>query len=107
MGLTILTLALHGWGSKTLHNWWAGGRLCTGGPFKYVRHPLYAAWIDVFPLAMILYMNSWVFLGWWAALHVLWHWLAPCEERMMEAHFGEEYKQYATRTGRFVPRFKG
>ena len=107
LGLTILTLGLHGWCSKTLSNWWAGGRLCTGGPFRFVRHPLYAAWIDVFPLAMILFMNSWAYVGWWVGLHLLWHLLVPREECMMRAHFGGEYEQYAARTGRFVPRLKG
>lgn len=37
-------------------------------------------------------------------LHVLWHQLVKKEELIMTDTFGDAYKDYARRTGRFFPR---
>jgi len=40
-------------------------------------------------------------------LHPIWHVLARREEKIVMDAFGDEYRRYAARTGRFVPRFRG
>ncbi len=100
-------LGLHFRTMYALRNWWVEDRLCTTGPFRWFRHPMYAAWITFVSLGVALYLDSWVLLVWVASLHVLWHGLVTYEEKMMAKHFPREYPAYAARTGRFIPRLWG
>jgi len=102
--MVCMGLGLHFWRMYVLRSWWVENRLCTMGPFKWLRHPMYAAWISCVSLGFALYLNSWILLLWVVSLHPVWHGLATREESMMAAHFPEEYPAYAARTGRFVPR---
>ena len=102
--LIAIGLGLHFWTLFTLRNWWMNDRLLTSGPFKYFRHPMYAAWITFISSGIGLFLNSWILLLWVAALHPIWHLLITKEEKMMAENFGDEYREYAARTGRFFPR---
>jgi len=105
-GLAAAGLCLLGWGARTLRSWWKKGELCVGGPFRWFRHPIYAAYITfIFPAAA-LFLNSWIMLAAAAALHPLWHLLVRHEETMMLEHFAEQYESYLLMTGRFFPRFR-
>ena len=97
-------LGLHIWTGWTLRHWWINGQLCTRGPFKYLRHPMYAAWITFIALGICLYLNSWIFLFWYLILQPIWHRLVVVEENMMANTFGSEYYSYAARTSRFIPK---
>ena len=101
--LVILGLGLHFWALSTLRNWWVDNKLCTMGPFKYFRHPMYAAWITFISSGVVLYLNSWIYFFWLLLLHPMWHLLVRKEEITMLDKFGDEYKNYASRTGRFIP----
>ena len=96
--LVILGLGLHFWAFSTLRRWWTDDKLCTMGPFKFFRHPMYAAWITFISSGVALYFNSWVLL-----LHPIWHKLERKEETTMLDKFGDVYRDYARRTGRFIP----
>lgn len=79
--------------------------LVTHGVYARVRHPMYSA-ILLFGLAQGLLLSNW--LAGWSALAtfaVMYLVRTPREERMMEAHFGDEYRSYMRRTGRLWPRF--
>ena len=102
--LVFAGLGLHLRTMHTLRTWWVEGRLCTTGPFRWFRHPMYAAWITFVSLGVALYLDSWVLLAWAAALHPLWRVLVTAEENMMARLFPDEYPAYAARTGRFIPR---
>jgi protein-S-isoprenylcysteine O-methyltransferase Ste14 len=78
-------------------------RLVTHGPYRFVRHPLYVnAVLSV--LALSLISTSW----WFAAI------IGPTlialtvrtreEEANLERRFGDSWREYASRTGRFLPR---
>lgn len=87
-----------------MRKWWAKDELCTRGPFKWFRHPMYAAWITfIFP-AVALYINSWIILFSVVMIHPIWHQLVIQEETMLFEIFQNEYLVYAARTGRFFPR---
>jgi protein-S-isoprenylcysteine O-methyltransferase Ste14 len=104
-GLLILCgLGMHAWSFMTLRQWWVESRLCTRGPFRFVRHPMYAGWINLIVPGVVLILNRWSYVLWLVALHPLWHALVRREERVMERHFGEVYRRYAAHTGRFLPR---
>ncbi len=102
--LVVIGLGLHFWAFFALRNWWVDNRLCTQGPFRFLRHPMYAAWITFICSGVILYLNSWVLLFWLVLLHPIWHLLVRKEETAMIENFGDEYREYAIITGRFVPR---
>jgi protein-S-isoprenylcysteine O-methyltransferase Ste14 len=103
--LVALGLGLHGWSFLTLRAWWGLCRLCTHGPFRYVRHPMYAAWISLIAPGAVLILNRWIYWIWLLALHVIWHILVRREEATMCHLFGDTYRTYAARTGRFLPRW--
>ena len=102
--LVILGLLLHLWSFSTLRSWWADDQLCTRGPFRQFRHPMYTAWITFICPGMALYLNSWFYLLWVSLLHLIWHRLVKKEEIIMTNEFGDTYKNYAKRTGRFFPK---
>jgi protein-S-isoprenylcysteine O-methyltransferase Ste14 len=102
--LVILGLGLHFWAFSTLRNWWVVDRLCTTGPSKYFRHPMYAAWITFVSSRVAMYFNSWIYFTWVLLLHPIWHNLVKKEEISMFDTFGDQYRDFATRTGRFIPR---
>lgn len=102
--LIIMGFLLHFWSFSTLRSWWADDKLCTSGPFKYFRHPMYAAWITFICPGMALYLNSWLYFFWVLSLHLLWHQLVKKEEIMMINTFGDTYKNYAKGTGRIFPK---
>lgn len=102
----VFGLFLHSWTFVTLRNWWKSEQLCIMGPFRYFRHPMYAAWMSFVSMGVALWLNSWVYVFWALLLHPIWHALAKREEKIVEDIFGDEYRRYAARTGRFVPRFR-
>ena len=77
--------------------------LVTRGPYRWVRHPFYLA------TALAVVANSLVTANWFLALTggtlfgllVL---LTRTEEEKLIERFGEDYKEYMERTGRFLPR---
>jgi polar amino acid transport system substrate-binding protein len=103
-GLIILGLGLHGWSFSTLRRWWSNDQLCTTGPFRFFRHPMYAAWITLICPGVALILNSWLAVLWIFILHPIWHQLAKREEKKMLAMFGDDYRNYARQTGRFIPK---
>jgi protein-S-isoprenylcysteine O-methyltransferase Ste14 len=80
-----------------------GHQLITTGPYRYIRHPLYT-FGGLFFLALALLSGIWwLALGLVAGLGLL-IWRTPREEAHLIATFGEEYRQYMARTGRYFPR---
>lgn len=102
--LVVIGIGIHLWALWTLRHWWIDNRLCKLGPFKYFRHPMYAAWITFIASGISLYLNSWIFLLWPISLQPIWHRLVIQEEKIMADIFGNEYNVYAQHTGRFIPR---
>ena len=79
-------------------------QLVTSGPYRWVRNPLYVAGALLFT-ALGLVSASW-FLVAAAAVALALVWLRlPKEEAELEARFGQEYRDYVRRTGRFLPRW--
>ena len=78
--------------------------LVTSGPYAWVHHPLYTAMFG-WGVGVVLVTANWVFVI--LAVVVLAGMMArvPREEQMMIEEFGEEYKSYTQRTGRFFPKW--
>jgi protein-S-isoprenylcysteine O-methyltransferase Ste14 len=80
-------------------------RLVTSGPYTRVRHPMYAAMFGI-AVALALISANWCF-GLLAVVGSAVIFLrVPAEEHMMLGSFGEDYRGYMRRTGRFFPRLR-
>jgi len=101
---TLLTLAMIIWSVKSLPASERGNKLSTRGAFRYVRHPLYAAFLSIFDFGLAVYLNSYIFILWAIILHPIWHRLVRSEEKLMISIFGQSYVEYQRTTGRFFPR---
>jgi protein-S-isoprenylcysteine O-methyltransferase Ste14 len=79
-------------------------RLATTGPYAFVRHPQYSAFI----LIMVGFLFQWPTLVTLAMFPILvWFYvrLGRREEEAAEAHFGEAWRNYARSVPGFFPRF--
>jgi protein-S-isoprenylcysteine O-methyltransferase Ste14 len=80
--------------------------LVTGGPYRWVRHPLYTTGLMLL-LALGLMAGSWfLLLGTALAFALLRVFVIPREEQALLAKFGERYRTYIQRTGRLVPKVR-
>ena len=77
--------------------------LVTTGPYARIRHPLYTAMIG-YGTSLALVTANWVFVAFAVAVIAGLFARVPQEEQMMIEEFGEEYKAYMQRTGRFFPK---
>jgi protein-S-isoprenylcysteine O-methyltransferase Ste14 len=102
----VLTTAIVTWSLYALPPEARGRGLVTAGPFRYVRHPLYAAFLGPFDFGLALFLDGWIFLAWAALQYPLWHLNVAAEEKLMHGEFGSEYAVYCRRTGRFLPKLQ-
>jgi protein-S-isoprenylcysteine O-methyltransferase Ste14 len=108
LGFFTLSLALRWLAQRALARHWsytletrAGQQLVTGGVYSFSRHPLYLSLI-VWSAAQPLLLHNWLAgLGGMLATALIWFVRVPREERLMYEAFGEEYREYCSRTGRF------
>ena len=78
--------------------------LVTSGPYGYVRHPMYTA-LFLSLLAILLLTRNWLVGGVpLVGLCVIVLLRVPHEESAMIEKFGDAYREYMKRTGRFLPR---
>ena len=77
------------------------GTLATAGPYAYVRHPQYVAFI-VIMLGFLLQWPTLPTLVMFPVLVVVYVRLAHREEGEVRAEFGEVWDRYAARTPRFI-----
>jgi protein-S-isoprenylcysteine O-methyltransferase Ste14 len=77
--------------------------LVTQGPYRWVRHPFYVTAALLMASATLLTANWLIGLGSVIVLALL-AIRTPKEERMLIERFGEQYRDYMARTGRFFPK---
>jgi protein-S-isoprenylcysteine O-methyltransferase Ste14 len=83
-----------------------GHTLVMNGPYRIVRHPIYAGFLAMLLGAGVASLNLWVLLLWPVSLlGILVQ--ARSEERVLGARFGREYARYVAVTRMLVPRFRG
>lgn len=108
-GLGWASLPLLVWTHQTLGQAWSTNlelqdqhRLVTTGPYRWMRHPMYTAVLMFFAGSALTTANGVILapagIGSWIILARV-----VDEEAMMSAQFGDVYRRYAERTGRFLP----
>lgn len=82
-----------------------GHRLVQEGPYRYVRHPVYTAILTASVGLSVLYLSP-VLAVLWVLLVAIASYRAHLEEDLLSSPegFGPMYREYAARTGRFLPR---
>ena len=76
--------------------------LATAGPYGYIRHPQYVAFVMIL-FGFLLQWPTLLTLIMFPILVFMYAHLAKTEEREMRAQFGDEYEKYVTRTPRYLP----
>jgi protein-S-isoprenylcysteine O-methyltransferase Ste14 len=79
--------------------------LVTSGPYRWVRHPMYSAALTLALAATCLTANGIVGVG-GAVMFGLLAARSRIEEERLVAKFGERYRDYQAKTGRFLPRWR-
>ena len=103
--LTVFgTVLIVVWSLKSLPPATRGKKLVTNGAYRYLRHPLYAAFLSCLNFGLAVLLNNWIYIIWAVLLHGVWHWNIESEEKLMRQEFPTEYEEYCQITGRFIPR---
>jgi protein-S-isoprenylcysteine O-methyltransferase Ste14 len=111
MGVSICLMGLWGaiWSRRTLADNWSVNvelkndhRLVKGGPYRYVRHPIYTSIllmclgtaVSTGSLAAFIGV-SFFFTGFWIKLNQ--------EEKLLQGHFSDEYPAYKNQVKALIP----
>jgi protein-S-isoprenylcysteine O-methyltransferase Ste14 len=79
-------------------------RLVTSGPYRWIRHPLYTFGSALF-IALGMIADNWFISVLGLLAFILVAMRTPKEEANLIERFGDEYREYMKRTGRYFPRF--
>ena len=79
-------------------------KLVTSGPYRWVRHPLYTVGTSMF-VAFGMMADNWFIAGLGILAFIMMAVRTPQEEANLIEKFGDEYREYMKRTGRFLPKF--
>jgi protein-S-isoprenylcysteine O-methyltransferase Ste14 len=73
----------------------------TSGVYKISRHPMYFSGFLMF-VGVGITCASWVFLFFAVIWIVFWRMVVPVEERFLIDEYGDDYRDYLTRTPRWI-----
>jgi protein-S-isoprenylcysteine O-methyltransferase Ste14 len=79
--------------------------LVTTGPYARTRHPMYTA-LNMFSFSIAMTTSNLLVLLFAILVILPFPWIAREEEQVLLETFGEEYREYMMRTGRFFPRIR-
>lgn len=108
-GVAVLSIALVAWIHRVLgrqysakHEIQKDHQLITAGPYSMVRHPMYTT-LNLFSISMALVTSNLLLILFAIFVALPFPWIASREEAMLTDQFGDEYRAYMRRTGRFFP----
>jgi protein-S-isoprenylcysteine O-methyltransferase Ste14 len=78
-------------------------KLVTSGPYRWVRHPLYTVGSSLF-ISFGIMADSWFIATLGILAFIAMAVRTPKEEANLIEKFGDEYREYMNRTGRFLPK---
>jgi protein-S-isoprenylcysteine O-methyltransferase Ste14 len=111
VGIALVGFALLQWSQNTLGKNWSDTprmireqSLVTSGPYRFIRHPIYTAFILILGSTLLISANWLVGLTWlgMTVLEVISR--IGFEEHLMLEYFGDQYREYMEYTGRLLPR---
>jgi protein-S-isoprenylcysteine O-methyltransferase Ste14 len=97
------------WARETLGTLWSGAvtlkaehRIIRSGPYGVTRHPIYTGALTALTGAAFAQATPGAFLGVVLTVGAL-LWKIRLEERLLEGHFGEEYRDYRRHVRALIP----
>jgi protein-S-isoprenylcysteine O-methyltransferase Ste14 len=109
--LALSGFALMEWGQRSLGKNWSDApvqlknhTLTTAGPYRWVRHPIYTAFLLILSAPLLFSANWLVGFSWILASALDIAARVNAEEAMLRTNFGPYYEQYVRRTGRLLPK---
>jgi len=111
IGISMFGFGLLQWAQVTLANNWSDTPrmmkdqvLITNGPYRFIRHPIYTAFILI--LGSLLFVSSnWLIGFCWSGMVILEVFSRiKFEESLMVEYFGKDYSEYMKKTGKIFPR---
>jgi protein-S-isoprenylcysteine O-methyltransferase Ste14 len=112
VGITTVALAFGIWARRQLgENWSArvtlkeGHQLIRTGPYRWVRHPIYTAFLfGVIGTAISLgEVRGFLAI---IVLFTTYHFKMRREETLLTTHFGDEYRRYRDEVNAIIPAFR-
>lgn len=79
-------------------------KLSTHGIYRWIRHPLYTVGSS-FYISFGLMADNWFIIFMGVLTFIVMAIRTPKEEANLIAKFGDEYREYMKRTGKFLPKF--
>jgi len=111
VALTLAGFALLQWAQVTLGKSWSDTprmmkeqALITSGPYQFIRHPIYTAFILILGSALLISANWFIGLAWLGMTVLEVASRVDFEESLMLEYFGDQYRDYMQKTGRLLPR---
>jgi protein-S-isoprenylcysteine O-methyltransferase Ste14 len=111
VGIAILGFILLQWAQVTLGKSWSDTprmmkeqTLITSGPYQFIRHPIYTAFILILGSTLFISANWLIGIAWIGMTVLEVTSRVAFEESLMVEYFGDEYRQYMKRTGQLLPR---
>jgi protein-S-isoprenylcysteine O-methyltransferase Ste14 len=111
VGLALAGFALLQWAQNTIGKNWSDTprmikeqALVTSGPYQWVRHPIYTAFLLILGATFFISANWLIGLSWlgMTALEIISR--IGFEEALMLEYFGDQYREYMHHTGRILPK---
>jgi len=99
------------WAQNTLGKSWSdtprmmkAQEFITGGPYRFIRHPIYTAFIFILGSTLLISANWLIGLSWIGMTVLETISRIRFEEGIMLEFFGDRYREYMQRTGRLIPK---
>jgi protein-S-isoprenylcysteine O-methyltransferase Ste14 len=107
-GVALLGFALLQWAQTTLGKSWSDTprmireqALVTSGPYQFIRHPIYTAFILILGSTLLISANWFIGLAWIGMTVLEITSRIGFEENLMLEYFGDQYRQYMKNGGYF------
>jgi protein-S-isoprenylcysteine O-methyltransferase Ste14 len=111
VGVALTGFALLQWAQNTLGKSWSDTprmikeqALVTAGPYKFIRHPIYTAFLLILGSTLLISSNWLIGLAFVAMTALEIASRIGFEEALMVEYFGDQYRDYVKKTGRLFPR---
>ena len=111
VGLALVGFVLLHWSQLSLGKNWsdhprllAGQEMVVHGPYRWIRHPIYAAFLLILESTLLITANWFIGLSWILMTGLDVAERIRTEEAMLQNQFGEPYQVYMQSTGRLFPR---
>jgi protein-S-isoprenylcysteine O-methyltransferase Ste14 len=109
--VALLGFAILQWAQNTLGKNWSDTprmmqeqALITSGPYQFIRHPIYTAFLLILGSTLLISANWFLGLAWIGMTLIEVTSRIGFEESLMLEYFGDQYRDYMKKTGRLIPK---